>query len=131
MGSNIQRHKVYMGKAERKRDRHGGLQESRRCRGYLEGDGHASDGNESIEAVVVAADGSGRAGSAASDADDGDGATRQADVDIQALDDDAKERDERRGSGVGRRNDTLAARKATRITFADGRRARSNRRDRC
>ena len=55
---------------------------------------------ETYGVVVVAADGVGSALVAGADTDDGDGGAGEADKDVHALDDDAKQAEERRSSGV-------------------------------
>ena len=47
------------------------------------------------DVVVLAAHGGGGAGVAASDADDGDGGAREADEDVQVLEDDAEQAEDR------------------------------------
>jgi len=95
----------------------------------LKSDGRAPDDDQSVEAVIVAAQRTRGARSTSSDADDGKGRACQADEDVQILKDNAEQSEDEGRGGVGCEHSALAALDGAGVALRDGR-ARSWRRRR-
>jgi len=93
----------------------------------VEVDGGAADGNDAVEAVVLAANRLRSAGGAA-DTDDGEGRAGEADVGGDALEDNAEQAQQDRSDGVAGGRRAFAALLVTDVALADCDRSRGFRR---